>query len=133
MISISINICNECSFINSRPEVFCKKGVLRNFRKLTGKHLCQGLFFNKVVGLRPATLLKKRLWQKCFSVNCVKFLRTLFLTEDLWWLLVFFISLSFRVLRLGRHTKPFLFYLIVVTKLSERMGKLGITNKYMTI
>ena len=27
-----------------RPEVFCKKGVLRNFAKLTGKQLCQGLF-----------------------------------------------------------------------------------------
>ena len=25
-----------------------KKGVLRNFIKFTGKHLCQGLFFNKV-------------------------------------------------------------------------------------
>ena len=43
------------------PEVFCKKGVLRNFAKCTGKHLCQSLFFNKVAGLRPATLLKKRL------------------------------------------------------------------------
>ena len=30
-----------------------KKGVLRNFTKFTGKHLCQSLFFNKVVGLRP--------------------------------------------------------------------------------
>ena len=30
----------------------CKKGVLRNFAKLTGKHLCQSLFFNKVAGLR---------------------------------------------------------------------------------
>ena len=38
-----------------------KKGVLINFAKFTGKHLCQGLFFNKVVGLRPATLLKKTL------------------------------------------------------------------------
>ena len=38
---------------NSRPEVFCKKGVLRNFAKFTGKHLCQSLFFNKVAGLRP--------------------------------------------------------------------------------
>ena len=28
-----------------------KKGVLRNFAKLKGKHLCQSLFFNKVVGL----------------------------------------------------------------------------------
>ena len=33
---------------SSRPEVFCKKGVLRNFAKFTGKHLCQSLFFNKV-------------------------------------------------------------------------------------
>ena len=30
------------------PEVLCKKGVLRNFAKFIGKHLCQGLFFNKV-------------------------------------------------------------------------------------
>ena len=28
-----------------------KKGVLRNFIKFTRKHLCQGLFFNKVAGL----------------------------------------------------------------------------------
>ena len=27
------------------PEVFCKKGALRNFVKLTVKHLCQSLFF----------------------------------------------------------------------------------------
>ena len=31
--------------ISSLPEVFCKKGVLRNFAKFTGKHLCQRLFF----------------------------------------------------------------------------------------
>ena len=44
-----------------------KKGVLTNFAKFTGKHLCQGLFFNKVAGLsfviklhRPATLLKAK-------------------------------------------------------------------------
>ena len=36
----------------SRPEVFCKKSVLRNFVKFTGKHQCQILFFNKVAGLR---------------------------------------------------------------------------------
>ena len=46
---------------SSRPEVFCKKVVIRNFAKFTGKHLCQGVFFNKVVGLRDVTLLKKRL------------------------------------------------------------------------
>ena len=37
---------------SSRPEVFCKKGVLRNFAKFTRKHLCQSLIFNKVAGLR---------------------------------------------------------------------------------
>ena len=35
----------------SRPEVFCKKGVLRNFAKFTGKDLCQSLFFNEVAGV----------------------------------------------------------------------------------
>ena len=35
---------------SSRPEVFCLKGVLENFTKLTGKHLCQSLCYNKVVG-----------------------------------------------------------------------------------
>ena len=37
-------------FRSSRPDVFYKKGVLRNFTKFTGKHQCQSL--------RPATLLK---------------------------------------------------------------------------
>ena len=36
---------------SSRQEVFCEKGVLRNFTKFTGKQLCQSLFFNKVTGL----------------------------------------------------------------------------------
>ena len=47
-------------------DVFCKKGALRNFAKFTRKHLCQSLFFNKVAGLRPATLLKKKLRHRCF-------------------------------------------------------------------
>ena len=29
-----------------------RKGVLRNFAKFRGKHMWQGLFFNKVAGLR---------------------------------------------------------------------------------
>ena len=33
--------------------MFCKKGVLRNFAKFTGKQLWQSFFFNKVAGLRP--------------------------------------------------------------------------------
>ena len=36
---------------SSQPEVFCEKGVLKNFAKFTEKHLCLSLFFNKVTGL----------------------------------------------------------------------------------
>ena len=43
----------------ANPGVFCKKGVLRNFAKFTGKNVCQGLFFNKVAGLRPAVLFRR--------------------------------------------------------------------------
>ena len=59
--------------------VLSKKGVLNNFAKFIGKHLCQSLFFNKVKGLRPSTLLKKRLWYRWFPVDFAKFLRILFL------------------------------------------------------
>ena len=64
---------------SSRPEVFCEKGFLRNFTKFTGKHLSQSLFFNKVAGLRTETLLKKRLWHRCFPVNFARSSRTPFL------------------------------------------------------
>ena len=56
-----------------------KKGALRNFAKFAGKQLCQRHFFNKVAGLRTATLLKKSLWHSCFPVNFAKFVRTPFL------------------------------------------------------
>ena len=72
----------------SRPEVFCKKCVLRSFAKFTVKHLCQSLFFNKVAGLRPATLFKKRPWHRCFPVNFAKLLRTLLFRQHLRWLLL---------------------------------------------
>ena len=49
-----------------RPEVFCEKGVLKNYAKFTGKHLWYNLYFNQVAGLRSANLLKKRLWHRCF-------------------------------------------------------------------
>ena len=61
---------------SSRPDVLCKKGVLRNFGKFIEKYMCQKLFFNKVAGLRPATLLKKSLCHRCFSVNFAKFLQS---------------------------------------------------------
>ena len=48
-----------------------KKGVLKVFGKFTGKHLCQSLLLNKVVGHRHS----------CFLVNFEKILRTPFLQK----------------------------------------------------
>ena len=44
---IQASLLSFLLFRSSRPEVFCKKGVLRNFTKFIGKHLCHRLFFNK--------------------------------------------------------------------------------------
>ena len=74
----SLIVNSLAKFRSSRPDVFCKKGVLRSFTKFTEKQLRQSLFFNKVAGLSSATLLKKRLWHRCFPVNFAKFLRTHF-------------------------------------------------------
>ena len=64
-------------FRNSRPELFCQKGVLRDFAKLTEKHVCQRLFINKVAGQSTGA-----------SREFAKFWRKPFLTEHLWWLLL---------------------------------------------
>ena len=73
ILTIMPNVRSSCQ------EVYCKKGVLRSFAKIKGKHLCQSPFFNKVAGLTPATLLKKSLWHRCCPVNFAKLLRTRFL------------------------------------------------------
>ena len=74
---LTLNMFRETSlWINPRSNhrrCSMKKVVLENFAKFTGKHLCQGPFFNNVAGM-PATLLKK-----CFPVNFAKFSRKLFL------------------------------------------------------
>ena len=44
--------------------MFCRKGVLRNFAKFTGKHLCQSLFLNKVSGLNFFFIPGKNLLEK---------------------------------------------------------------------
>ena len=65
------------------------RGVSRNSPRFTGKHLYQSLLFNKVSGLRSATLFKKRLWYGCFPVNFANFLRTPFfhsITGGCFWL-----------------------------------------------
>ena len=69
---------------SSRLEVFCEKGFLfRNFTKLTGKHLCQCLFFNKEAS--ACNFMKKETLPQVFSC---KFYETPFFIEHFWWLLL---------------------------------------------
>ena len=46
IIKIIVQWCN-----GSFHQMSCKIGALENFAKLTGKHLCRSLLFNKVAGL----------------------------------------------------------------------------------
>ena len=68
-----------------RPEVFCKKDVVRNFEKFTEKHLCQSLFFNKFA---TYNFIKKEALAQVFSCEFYEISRTPFLTEHLRWLLL---------------------------------------------
>ena len=56
---------HSSNYRKGRPEVFCKKSVIKNFAKFTIKHLCHSPFLNKVAGL-------------------AKFITTPSLTEHLW-------------------------------------------------
>ena len=53
-----------------------KKGVLKNFAKLTGKHLC------------PSFFIKKETLVQVFSYEFCEILRTLIFIEHLCWLLL---------------------------------------------
>ena len=77
-------------FRSSHRSCSVTKGVLRNFAKFTGKHLCQSFFFNKVVG--ACNFIKKENLARCFPVNFAKFLGTPFVTEHLRWLLLYVVE-----------------------------------------
>lgn len=66
-----------------------KKGVLKNFVKVTEKKPVSELFKkNKVTGLRPSTLLKKRLRHRTFSCQFCESFKCTFFTEYLRWMLL---------------------------------------------
>ena len=71
-------------FRRSRPEVFCKRSVLRNFAKFTGKQLCQGLFFKIVY---EKNFFKKNTLAQVFSCEFCEISKNIFFTEHLRWLL----------------------------------------------
>ena len=77
---------------SSRPECSVKEVFLEFSQNLQENTCVRDSFSNKVVDLRLATLLKKRIWHRCFPVNFAKYLRTAFPTEHIWWLLVVFLE-----------------------------------------
>ena len=62
------------------------KKVFLDISQNSQENTCARVSF--LMKLRPATLLKKRLWHRCFPVNFDEFLKTPFLTEHLRWLLL---------------------------------------------
>ena len=50
--------CCTCQITEAAIRMFFKVVVLKNFAKLTGKQMCQSLFFNKVEGLSLQHYLK---------------------------------------------------------------------------
>ena len=67
--------------------MFCKKVFLEIWQN-SQENTCAWISIFKVAGLRPVTLLKRRLWHRRFPVNFVKFLWTLFFIEHPRWLLL---------------------------------------------
>ena len=75
-------------FRGSRSEVFCKKGVLKNFPKFTGKHLFQSLFFNKFPG-RSSNFIEHLWWLLVEILIIENFQQTLSLISVAWsWVVV---------------------------------------------
>ena len=59
-----------------------KKGALKIFAKLTGKHWCQSLFFNKVVDA-ACNFIEKKTSAQVFSCDFCEIFKKTFFTEHL--------------------------------------------------
>ena len=71
--------------------MFHEKGARAKSEKLTGKHLCQSLFFNKVAALWPlaCNFIKKETQAQMFSCKFCKICKNTFFLEHLWWRLLY--------------------------------------------
>ena len=76
-------------FIEAVVQRCSVKKVFLEISQNSQENNCARVSFLIKLQARPATLLKKKLWHSCFPVNFVKFLRTPFYKEHLWWLLLF--------------------------------------------
>ena len=69
-------------FRGSHRRCSVRKGVLRNFAEVTGKHLSQSLFFNKVAGL-AWNLIEKETLEQVISCDFWEISKNIFFTEHI--------------------------------------------------
>ena len=74
------NLCNKIDELLKTPEVVVRRCSIKK------------VFLKISLRLGPATLLKKRLWHRCFPVNVAKFLITSSFIKHLRWLLLQYCS-----------------------------------------
>ena len=65
---------------SSRPEVFWKKSVLKNFAKYAGKHRCQSIFYNNFF----EKFIKNETLEQMFSCEFGEIFKNKLFTEHLW-------------------------------------------------
>ena len=66
MFFVILGLSKVCdNWLPYSSEGVLSKGVLKNFAKFTGNHICRSFFFNKVADFRPVTLLKTKLFEFC--------------------------------------------------------------------
>ena len=69
-----------CRYRSSNQRCSVSKGVVRNFAKFSGKHLCQSLFFNKFAGLRKfyENVLYRTPPGDCFFIDAFRTLSNIY-------------------------------------------------------
>ena len=84
MVAICYSKCKEA--VARRCSV---KKVFLKISQYSLENTCARIsFFNNIAVLKSATLLKKRLWHRCFPMNFAKISKNIFFMEHLWWLLL---------------------------------------------
>ena len=105
----------------SRPHVFCRKDVLRNFATLTRRHLRQSLFFNKkYCRHETCNFIKKETLAQVFFCEIFK---NTFFTE--------YLRGCFCITALSKHRDDGLHYIAELTKLTCFQQEEKKTTKFL--
>ena len=97
-LGMFLQVGNECHLYmrghtrNTHQGCSVKKVFLEISQNSQENTYARAFFLIKLqaLGRRPATLLKKRLWHRCFPMNLATFLTAPFVTEHLRWLFLSF-------------------------------------------